>query len=161
MSRLIFSLIFLTIIPKLCLTLTLDQPQLAEESSGLEPAVIKPYISDYKEISKEFLGHLLPFQSWFLKSRFRRACGHVDVGTCPHQILAATLTVFRPVDTQYKNIMYYVSNVPCTFDVSSFLFQKYLKIRQLCSLRQNLFDIEEALQYDRHHNQLGIWGHSG
>ena len=62
---------------------------------------------------------------------------------------------------QYMNIMYYVSNVPCTFDVSSFLFQKYLKIRQLCSLRQNLFDIEEALQYDHHHNQLGIWGHSG
>ena len=75
MSRLIFSLIFLTIIPKLCLTLTLDQPQLAE-SSGLEPAVIKPYISDYKELSKEFLGHLLPFQSWFLKSRLQRPGGY-------------------------------------------------------------------------------------
>ena len=76
MSRLIFSLswIFLTIIPILCLTL--DQPQLAEESSGLEPAVIKPYISDYKEISKEFLGHLLPFQSWFLKSRLQRPAGY-------------------------------------------------------------------------------------
>ena len=22
----------------------------------------------------------------------RRACGHVDVGTCPHQVLAATLS---------------------------------------------------------------------
>ena len=78
MSRLIFSLslIFLTIIPKLCLSLTLDQPQLAEESTGLKPAVIKPYISDYKEISKEFLGHLLPFQSWFLKSRLQRPAGY-------------------------------------------------------------------------------------
>jgi hypothetical protein len=76
MSNLISSLtwIFLTIIPILCLTL--DQPQLAEESSGLEPAVIKPYISDYKEISKEFLGHLLPFQSWFLKSRLQRPAGY-------------------------------------------------------------------------------------
>ena len=23
----------------------------------------------------------------------RRACGHVDVGTCPHQVLATTLTL--------------------------------------------------------------------
>ena len=76
MSRLIFSLswIFFTVIPMLCLTL--DQPKLAEESSGLEPAVIKPYISDYKEISKTFLGHLLPFQSWFLKSRLQRPAGY-------------------------------------------------------------------------------------
>ena len=27
----------------------------------------------------------------------RRACGHVDVGTCPHQVLAATLTY--PIST--------------------------------------------------------------
>ena len=26
----------------------------------------------------------------------RRACGHVDVGTCPHQVLAATLTLSQP-----------------------------------------------------------------
>ena len=25
-----------------------------------------------------------------------RACGHVDVGTCPHQVLAATLTLSQP-----------------------------------------------------------------
>ena len=76
MSRLIFSLswIFFTVIPILCLTL--DQPQLAEESSGSKAALIKPYISDYKEISKEFLGHLLPFQSWFLKSRLQRPAGY-------------------------------------------------------------------------------------
>ena len=29
-------------------------------------------------------------------SIFRRACGHVDVGTCPHQVLAATLTLSQP-----------------------------------------------------------------
>ena len=26
----------------------------------------------------------------------RRACGHVDVGTFPHQVLAATLTLSQP-----------------------------------------------------------------
>ena len=26
----------------------------------------------------------------------RRACGYVDVGTCPHQVLAATLTLSQP-----------------------------------------------------------------
>ena len=26
----------------------------------------------------------------------RRACGHVDVGTCPHQVLAVTLTISQP-----------------------------------------------------------------
>ena len=24
--------------------------------------------------------------------QYRRACGHVDVGTCPHQVLALTLS---------------------------------------------------------------------
>ena len=26
---------------------------------------------------------------------FRHACGHVDVGTCLHQVLAGTLTLFQ------------------------------------------------------------------
>ena len=30
----------------------------------------------------------------FLFSSYRRACGHVDKGTCPHQVLAATLTLY-------------------------------------------------------------------
>ena len=38
-------------------------------------------------------------------SLHRRACGHVDVGTCPHQILPATLTLSQPggqiMPTQY------------------------------------------------------------
>ena len=29
-------------------------------------------------------------------SKCRRACGHVDEGTCPHQVLAATLTLSQP-----------------------------------------------------------------
>ena len=29
-------------------------------------------------------------------SNARRACGHVDVGTCPHQVLSATLTLSQP-----------------------------------------------------------------
>ena len=77
MSRQILSLIliFLTIIPQICLTLD-QQPELAESSESVEPALIKPYISDYKGISKEFLGHLFPFQSWFLKSRLQRPAGY-------------------------------------------------------------------------------------
>ena len=30
----------------------------------------------------------------------RRACGHVDVGTFPHQVLAATLTLSQPVGVE-------------------------------------------------------------
>ena len=80
MSRQIFwilslVLIFLTIIPQICLTFD-QQPELAESSESAEPALIKPYISDYKRISKKFLGHLFPFDSWFLKSRLQRPLGY-------------------------------------------------------------------------------------
>ena len=33
----------------------------------------------------------------------RRACGHVDVGTSPHQVLAATLTLSQPVGADYTH----------------------------------------------------------
>ena len=33
----------------------------------------------------------------------RRACGHVDVGTCPHQVFAATLTLFQPGGAGYAH----------------------------------------------------------
>ena len=32
---------------------------------------------------------------------YRRACEHVDVGTCPHQVLAATLTLSQPGGADY------------------------------------------------------------
>ena len=32
----------------------------------------------------------------YLNQGPRRDCGHVDVGMCPHQVLAATLTLFQP-----------------------------------------------------------------
>ena len=42
-------------------------------------------------------------------STLRRACGHVDEGTCPHQVLAATLTLSQPgeqiMPTQYCSIL--------------------------------------------------------
>ena len=31
----------------------------------------------------------------------RRACEHVDVGTCPHQVLAITLTLSQPWGVDY------------------------------------------------------------
>ena len=31
----------------------------------------------------------------------RRACGHVDEGTCPHQVLAANLTLSQPGGADY------------------------------------------------------------
>ena len=37
--------------------------------------------------------HIEPFNVGY-----RRACGHVDVGFCPHQILAATLTLSQPLN---------------------------------------------------------------
>ena len=33
----------------------------------------------------------------------RRACGHVDEGTCPHQVLAATLTLSQPRGADYAH----------------------------------------------------------
>ena len=33
----------------------------------------------------------------------RRACGHVDVGTCPHQVLAPTLTLSQPGEADYAH----------------------------------------------------------
>ena len=33
----------------------------------------------------------------------RRTCGHVDVGTCPHQVLAATLTLSQPGGADYAH----------------------------------------------------------
>ena len=33
----------------------------------------------------------------------RRACGHVDEGTCPHQVLAATLTLSQPGGADYAH----------------------------------------------------------
>ena len=80
MSRHIFwilslILIFLTTIPQTCLTFD-QQPELAESSESAEPALIKPYISDYKKVSKQFLGHLFPFSSWFMKSRLQRPGGY-------------------------------------------------------------------------------------
>ena len=33
----------------------------------------------------------------------RRTCGSVDVGTSPHQVMAATLTLIRPGGTDYDH----------------------------------------------------------
>ena len=55
---------------------------------------------DTRAIAKADLDHFMTFSETptpkFLgtaKAYFRRACEHVDVGTCPHQVLAATLTL--------------------------------------------------------------------
>ena len=34
---------------------------------------------------------------------YRCACGHVDEGTCPHQVLAATLTLSQPGGADYAH----------------------------------------------------------
>ena len=33
----------------------------------------------------------------------RRACGHVDMGMCPHQVLAANLTLSQPGGADYAH----------------------------------------------------------
>ena len=40
---------------------------------------------------------------YFQVGRSRRACRHVYVGTCPHQVLAATLTLFQPGGTYHAH----------------------------------------------------------
>ena len=36
-------------------------------------------------------------------TQLRPACGLVDVGTCPHQVLAATLTLSQPGGADYAH----------------------------------------------------------
>ena len=43
----------------------------------------------------------------------RRACGPVDVGTCPYQLLAATLTLFQPRGADYAHHIH--TDVPTKF----------------------------------------------
>ena len=50
-------------------------------------------------------------------------CGHVDVGTCPHQVLAATLTLSNHSDLIFLN------NV--AFHIIEDLFTSYEGIRQV------------------------------
>ena len=53
--------------------------------------------------------YLIVYPGLYLGNRFlddrryliRRACGHVDVGTCPHQVLAVTLTLSQPGRADY------------------------------------------------------------
>ena len=42
------------------------------------------------------IGRLSHYYQPVAASVGRRACGPVDVGTCPHQVLAATLTASQP-----------------------------------------------------------------
>ena len=42
----------------------------------------------------------------------RRACGHVDVGTCPLQGLAATLTLFQPEGSDYAHQVLKATGAP-------------------------------------------------
>ena len=48
-----------------------------------------------KEIVLKSANDIFMSNRWIL-SLLRPACGHVDVGTCPHQVLAATLTLSQP-----------------------------------------------------------------
>ena len=42
------------------------------------------------------INYLSFFSIHVFTASFRRACGHVDEGTCPHQVLAVTLTLSQP-----------------------------------------------------------------
>ena len=46
----------------------------------------------------EMMMYLKYVPTYLLKSSYfiRRACGHVDMGTRPHQVLATTLTLSQP-----------------------------------------------------------------
>ena len=42
-------------------------------------------------------------QVFSISDKLRPACGHGDIGTGPHQVLAATLTLFTPGGTDYAH----------------------------------------------------------
>ena len=54
----------------------------------------------------------------------RRACGHVDVGTCPHQVLAATLTLSQPGGADYAH--HSTTSPPGFSDLATALQYEYL-----------------------------------
>ena len=56
----------------------------------------------YEFLMFETLYHLHLFD--LNKILFRRACGHVDEGTCPYQVLAATLD--QPRGADYAHLPY-------------------------------------------------------
>ena len=53
----------------------------------------RPWLREEIENVKYFLSYL----------HTRRACGHVDKGTCPHQVLVATLTLSQPGGADYAH----------------------------------------------------------
>jgi hypothetical protein len=56
----------------------------------------KPLIVVVGRIPKKGICHIGYLRISRVVCTYRRACGHVDVGTCPHKVLAATLTLFQP-----------------------------------------------------------------
>ena len=62
-------------------------------------------------IDKSFSKILLVKRYSHVRQTVRRACGHGDMGTGPHQVLAAILTLFRPGGTDYAHhILMYIEN---------------------------------------------------
>ena len=63
-------------------------------------------------------------QTAFEKTSIRRACGHVDVGTSPHQVLAVTLTLSQPGVADYARHILFAPRIfrssygPASMDVS-------------------------------------------
>ena len=64
-------------------------------------------------LNQELLELFLDFCA--MPSLFMRACGHVDVETCPHQVLAAILTLFQPGTGGGGQIMPTIYCVPNKF----------------------------------------------
>ena len=51
----------------------------------------------YLELEQDYSAQIwVLWLQYFNSIQARHACGHVDVGTCPHQVLAATLTLSQP-----------------------------------------------------------------
>ena len=59
------------------------------------------------KLAKIYLIEYLIVAQYVYSLQYRRACGHVDEGMCPHQVLVATLTLSQPGGGQIMPILYW------------------------------------------------------
>ena len=87
------------VVVMMCLPCTMhyDSP-----ASPPKNGFVQPNVDIFKGNSQP-INEICKYISTNVLFNTRRACGPVDVGTCPHQALAATLTLSQPEGADYAH----------------------------------------------------------
>ena len=62
----------------------------------IEISISESNLVPHKSLMHHDIQKCIFYHTFHLFFPIRHACGHVDVGTCPHQVLVATFSLFRP-----------------------------------------------------------------